>query len=180
MSMESPHEATKDLLKDLWKDKPLLITLVIGVIIVIYLVYKNSQASVIAPPAASGTTTPTGGTFYNTYSTHDVTRTGGTPSPHQPPAPPPPKKGGGQQTATIRAKQTSGIDAGWDRTHTGVPIRSQPSGYNDTIIGLVPFGGKIKVTGPLITGGLNQQGGSNQWYPVQGGYLSAWDVASIK
>jgi len=178
MSMNSPHDSAKDVLKDLWKDKPLLIAVVVAILIVLYLVYKYSQASILAPAAAStAAATPTGNTIYNSYSTTTKTVTG-SPSPTQPAQPAPPKRSGSR--AIIRAKQTSGIDAGWDSTHAGVPIRSQPSGYNDSIVRLAAFGSSVPLIGPVLNGGLNQQGGSMQWYPVVGGYLSAWDIASIQ
>ncbi len=171
MSMNSPHESAKDVLKDLWKDKPLLIAVVVAILIVLYLVYKYSQSSILAPAAAAAAT-PTGNTIYNSYSTSTKTVSSA-------PAPPAPPKRSGSRAA-IRAKQTSGIDANWDRTHAGVPIRSQPSGYNDSIVRLAAFGSSVPLLGPILNGGLNQQGGSTQWYPVAGGYLSAWDIASIQ
>lgn len=177
MSMNSPHESAKDVLRDLWKDKPLLLAVVVFILVALYLVYKYSQSSLIAPAATASASTPTGGSFSNTSITKTVTQTG----PGQPtPAPPPKTPKSGWGVAVIRAKQSSGIDAGWDKTHAGVPIRTQPSGYNDSIVRLIAFGKTIPLVGPVLSGGLNQQGGSTQWYPVSGGYLSAWDIASIK
>jgi hypothetical protein len=85
-----------------------------------------------------------------------------------------------QHVATIRAKTTSGPDASYDATHTGVPVRSAPSG-SATIIYTVPFGGTIALsTNSTVNGTSNQKGGSSAWYQVGNNqYLSAFDVVSV-
>ncbi len=81
---------------------------------------------------------------------------------------------------TIRSK---GVFPGFDKTHTGVPLRSSPGG-GGSILSYVGFGTTgVTITGAPVTGPLNQQGGSNLWYPVsvngQSGYISAQDLFPV-
>jgi hypothetical protein len=41
--------------KDLWKDKPLLITVAVGIAVLLYILYKNNSATLTAPAAPSDT-----------------------------------------------------------------------------------------------------------------------------
>jgi hypothetical protein len=58
-------EDFKDIGSALWRNKPLFITVVIGLLVVIYLVYKNSQANTAPAAGAMGAAPSTGsqGTF---------------------------------------------------------------------------------------------------------------------
>lgn len=64
----------------------------------------------------------------------------------------------------------------FDQSNPGVPIRSSPN-QTATLLGYLPFGASINVTGAAITGGLNE--GNTLWYPVQGGYISAYDLVAV-
>ncbi len=71
MSMNSPQESIKDVARDIWKDKPLMIAIVIVLVGVAYWAYqRNKTAGITAPTAAApnGPLSP-GGSFYNTYQT---------------------------------------------------------------------------------------------------------------
>ena len=50
----------KELWKDLWKDKPLLITLGVGLVAVLYILYRSNSANVVAPSGGTGTSTGDG------------------------------------------------------------------------------------------------------------------------
>lgn len=64
----------------------------------------------------------------------------------------------------------------FDQSNPGVPIRSAPN-QTGTLLGYLPFGASINVTGAAITGGINE--GNTLWYPVQGGYISAYDLVAV-
>jgi hypothetical protein len=100
----------------------------------------------------------------------------GTPPPTPPSTPPP------TRTVTVRAKQTSGPNADYDKSHSGVPIHAGTSGQTPTLR-LAPYGSQVQITGDAVIGASNTgsgQGGSDYWYPVVGGgYLSAWDVVGM-
>lgn len=105
-----------------------------------------------------------------------------TPPPPQPTPQPPPPQPTPQQKITIRQPVTSGQTAQYDATHSGVPIHSSPSWQAPTV-GTAAWGSQVTVTGPSVQGGSNfpngWQGGSTTWYPVQGGFVSSYDVAGI-
>lgn len=63
----------------------------------------------------------------------------------------------------------------FDQSNPGVPIRSAPNGAG-TLLGYLPFGASINVLGAAVTGGPNF--GNSLWYPVQGGYISAYDLVA--
>lgn len=105
-----------NVLKDLWKDKPLFITLAVGVVAVIYILWKNNQANVVAPVSATDPTaqvsTGGGGTYvqdsYSYYAptSNSSTITNPTPTPVTAPTPtivPVAKKG----TSTAGKKDTN-------------------------------------------------------------------------
>lgn len=173
----------KDIGRDLWKDKPLLIVLVVGVIGIVYILWKQNSANVTAPVAAPAATPPASGG--NTYvedsyysyapvSTATTTTTTGVPVPTPLPTPHYP-------VLTIRAAST--VDN--QRKIKGIPIRAKTDASGATI-GSVNFGQTIQSIGPIVTGGFNNPlsggSGSNQWYPVavgsKTGYISAYDVAN--
>lgn len=86
------------------------------------------------------------------------------------------------QSITIRQRQTSGPNAGYDKNNPGgVPIHQGTSGSSPTV-GLQPFGSTVATTGPSVVGSTNSgsgSGGSDYWYPIANGYISSWDVVGI-
>lgn len=80
----------------------------------------------------------------------------------------------------IRAKETSGPYAGYDKHNPGVPLRNAPGGSQ---VAQVPFGGDVTISGAAISGPMNASAGTNIWYPVtyqgQNGYVSSADLANI-
>jgi hypothetical protein len=103
----------KALFEDLWRDKPLVITVLVAMVALIYILYKNGLSGLSAPAAPVTPPAPVGGTFYNTYTTNSTIITTeqaaapvppmqGAPiaapvTPAQPAPPPAPK----QQTYTV-------------------------------------------------------------------------------
>jgi len=84
--------------------------------------------------------------------------------------PPPPTS----KTVTVRPKTTAGTFAGWDKTHTGVPIRSAANA-NAPVQSYAAFGSALKVLPAQLTGGNNF--GNAFWYQTQGGgYVSTSDA----
>lgn len=53
-------DTIKELGRDLWKNKPMLIAVVIGLIAVIYIIYKNSGGAAITAPASATDTSAAG------------------------------------------------------------------------------------------------------------------------
>ena len=168
--------------RDLWEDKPLLIAVVVAVIGVIYILWKNQNnvaaptlPSTPAPAQAIGTYVEE--SYYNYAPTTTSTTTTTTGTPIATPIP----SGPLYPLLTIRAASTADIQ----RKIKGIPIRAATSASGKTIGG-VNFGQKIQAIGALITGGFNNPlsggSGSNQWYPVsvggKTGYISAYDVAN--
>lgn len=188
MNYHSPtsdaHESLKDTLGALWENKPLFITMVVGLLVGGYVLYKHSSAAVIAPAAstASGTaTTPASYTNISTIINKTILPVpSGAPGQVALTGQPPTKPIIAPRIGIIRAKMSSGIDARWDSTHSGVPVRPQPSDFSGAVVRYIPFGGSINLLGPQLTGQMNQSGGSSTWYPVAGGYISAWDLATIR
>lgn len=82
---------------------------------------------------------------------------------------------------TIRNKGGSSIKSVQDYDNTnppGVPVKAVPGG---TQVRFQAYGSKVNATGPEVTGPNNvKEGtGSNSWWPVQGGYISAFDVSAV-
>lgn len=85
--INSPHESFKDIVKDIWSNKPVAFTLLALIGVGIYLLWKQGQAN--APAVAGSSTNPTGNTITDTYIT--VTKNmQSTPGPVGPPGPPGP------------------------------------------------------------------------------------------
>lgn len=65
----------------------------------------------------------------------------------------------------------------WDQTIKDIPIRDTPGGK---VVGGLGYGVQVIPTGPPVTGPNNlspgNPAGSTIWYPVQGGYISAFDI----
>ena len=95
------------------------------------------------------------------------------PIPTTPTPTPTPTPGSGLQ-GIIRAKTTSGGAATYDKSHNGVPIRSTPGG---AITGTQTYGSTVSITGPAVQGPSDF--GVTSWYPVLGGFISAFDFANI-
>src|SRR5258708_6993228 len=82
--MNTPHESFKETLGHLWANKPLFFTVIAGLAVVGFILYKNSNSAVIAPgtsPDASGTPGLNGGTYTNTSTIINTTTTTQPPSP---------------------------------------------------------------------------------------------------
>lgn len=109
--------------------------------------------------------------------------TGTTPAPTPAPAPPGQPRGRNVSTTvlTIRSKGGSSIASvqQYDATNPpGVPVRATPGGVQVRFQG---YGSTVNATGQSITGPNNvKEGtGSTAWWPVQGGYISAFDVVGV-
>lgn len=83
---------------------------------------------------------------------------------------------------TVRQKSTSGGDANWDASHTGIPLQGRTMDNSD--IGVIPFGTSLQTTGGAVTGSANHPAsglpGTTTWYPViyngLSGYVNAYDI----
>jgi hypothetical protein len=177
--MNSPHESVTEIATDVWKNnRPLAIALLAALGIVLFILYKKSKSALIAPPAPDGSTP--GNLASITYGaitniTENITTNNPGPPPPGPPPPPPPKQ---KNTGIIRLRN---LQAWYDKQIVGgVPIRKTPGATQQ--VRLAPYGSSIQILGPAVSGGSNfgkNKGGSTQWYPVSGGYISAFDIASI-
>ncbi len=85
-----------DVLRSLWKDKPLLITVAVGLAVLLFILYKSNKSTVTAPDGTVATTPTTGGggtyveesfNFYSPTSTTTTTTYAGVPT--QTPVTPP-------------------------------------------------------------------------------------------
>lgn len=102
-------DSLKEIGRDLWKDKPLLIAVVVGVAVVAWILIKNSQANAASSSAPAGSTLPTGagGTYVeDTYNfmaplTSTVTNAlTGLPTPITLPTPTPTTTSGGTSSGS--------------------------------------------------------------------------------
>lgn len=176
----------KDIGRDLWKNKPLLITLVIAVVAVAYILIRNSQNQLSAASTAdstmpAGATVPTSGgaTYveesYSNYAPTTTTTTGTTTNPIT-------TVTTAAKNALLTIRQASTADLA--KKVGGIPVRAQPG--TGASVGGLSFGKSIQATGAAIVGGYNNPlsggSGSNLWYPVvingKTGYVSAYDVGS--
>ena len=73
--------------KALWEDKPLLITVVVGLGILLYVLYKSNKGNVIAPTGTTAAGDQTGGG--NTYTTVEISGAPSTTTIYNPAAPAP-------------------------------------------------------------------------------------------
>lgn len=130
MSMNSPHESVKDIVKGIWKgNRPLAIAGLLVLVVVGYVLYKKSQAAnatpmPIAGPSPAGTP---GNTIYNTYSTITKTVTGQPPPVVAPPPTPGPQPGPGPKPPPPAG--TPGVNFGL------IPFSFFPTGRFPTIPG---------------------------------------------
>lgn len=82
----------------------------------------------------------------------------------------------------IRPRYANTTVTGYDKNHPeGIPVRATPGGQQ---VGVVAFGSLVNLTGAPTTGGSNLPGtqagsGSNVWFPVAGGYVSAYDLTGV-
>jgi hypothetical protein len=82
---------------------------------------------------------------------------------------------------TIRNKGGSSIKSVQDYDNTnppGVPVRAVPGGVQ---VRFQAYGSQVAATGAEVSGPNNvKEGtGSDSWWPVQGGYISAFDVSGV-
>lgn len=84
---------------------------------------------------------------------------------------------------TVRQRYSSNIPSVMDYdkiSPNGVPIRPQPGSSSE--VRKQAYGSQIELLGAEVTGPSNvkESGmGSNQWFPVQGGYISSFDLSSV-
>lgn len=155
-----------------------------GGVVLFVLVKQHMAAS--ASSAASNTTSSQTSQASNPLSGYDLSSMAGLPYgyedgyPSGNPPPPPTTTIQQQLEGLIRAKETTGPYASYDKTHSGIPLRNAPGG---TQLSLVPFGATVAVSGSAVTGPMNSQSGTDDWYPVtyggQSGYVSSADLANI-
>ncbi|SRR5579885_2015255 len=79
--------SVKQIVRDLWSNKPLAITLLVGAAAVGYMLYKNSNGTAFVAPVGAATTPGTGSTFSSSYTQIINPPTSQPPSPGTP-APP--------------------------------------------------------------------------------------------
>lgn len=86
---------------------------------------------------------------------------------------------------TIRQKGGSSVPSvqSYDKNNPpGVPVRATPGGVQ---VRFQSYGSTVATTGPAINGGPSNVkegvsgGGSLTWYPVEGGFISAFDVSGV-
>lgn len=82
---------------------------------------------------------------------------------------------------TIRNKGGSSIKSVQDYDNTnppGVPVRAVPGGVQ---VRFQAYGSQVAATGPQVNGPNNvkENTGSDSWWPVQGGYISSFDVSGF-
>lgn len=203
MSIDTPERpGFKDVFNLVRKSPALLVTGIIGVLVVGYIIVKNSQqnATPATPDTLAQTTSP-GGYDNAPQQTPQpqpiiiiptpVPAPSPVPTPTPTPVPTPtptPSPGTGatvpstSQDDIVRTRYGNPSVAGYDKTHSqGVPIRSGPN-TSDTVR-YAAYGSKINITGPAVAGSSNlgktDDRGTQYWYPVAGGgYISAFDVQS--
>jgi hypothetical protein len=83
--MDIRGASLRQIVRDIWSNKPLAITLLVGVAAVIYILYKNGG---LTAPTATSTSTPTGTTTFNNSYTQ-VISSGPTPPAPAPGSPAP-------------------------------------------------------------------------------------------
>jgi len=156
--------------------KAIVIAIGVVLIFIIYNYFKNSGAG------TNNQNANTQGQYYLIRNEIDLPGKPGTQ--REPPTgnPPPPQPT--QAGIFVRQKGSQSNVAAWDNTHSGVPIRSSPSG-SASIVSYLPFGSKVNLqsTAP-VTGQSNfgtntpqdRQSGSTLWYKVNNGYVSSYDL----
>lgn len=144
--------------------------------------YTSDSGPVDNYPTSGGDTGPAG-----PQGPPGTTGAPGQPGPQGPPGTPgtPGQGQTGQQEGLVRARFNSATTTAWDTSHPqGVPIRSAPDG-NASVVSYAQYASDIQLTGVPVTGGNNFNGGvttnpgqgGTLWFPVQGGYISGYDLA---
>ncbi len=133
---------------------------------------KGGTAST-TPSSASGLGLAIDPTTGMPYAVEGLVPSGGVQNTSAPPPPTTPPAATPVPSYTTRGNITSG----WGANTTTIPIRDTPGG---NVIGGIPFGTRVTTQGPAVTGpnnfGPTATGGSTDWYPVQGGYVSSFDI----
>lgn len=140
-----------------------------------------------APSGSTSSPTPIPTSTSSTPDLNSVSSTGSTPVINNNPtnvtnAPGTPRGRTVNQTVlTIRQKGGSSIQSvkDYDATNPpGVPVRATPGGVQVRFAG---YGSQQTATGQAIAGPNNvkENTGSNTWWPVQGGYISSFDVSAV-
>lgn len=97
---------------------------------------------------------------------------------------PPPNQTPTQLTGSIALlRQQYGTGRGSGAKSATIPVRATTSG-NGQVISQLPAGSSVEILGPPVQGQNNFPGalagqGTTTWYPVQGGYISAFDVVNV-
>lgn len=178
----------KEIGGDLWRNKPLLIVVLLAVGIAAYVLIRNSQNQLAASlPAPSGQTSSGsggGGTYVEESITYNITNPVQSPPVITPPVTTPPVTTPpviSKILLTIR--QATSINK--KNGQTSVPVKAQPGA--GASIGSLKYGAVIQALGQAVMGEYNYPlsggSGSNLWYPVslngKTGYVSAYDVGSV-
>lgn len=188
-------------IEGLFKDHPYMTWggVGLGIVAVVVVVVRSRQSPVTAAtnPTNTPATTPAASSSSDTLSGYDMSSMAGIPygfettvpytvgqqpitntNTNNPPSSTPPS-----ETGVVRTSQsgTKGDDSGYDKTHTGVPMRTSPSVSAGAMT--VPFNASVNITGNASQGPLNTVSGSTSWYPVtyngQTGFINASDLGNI-
>lgn len=206
--MADERPGFKDILGQLKKNPMLLGVIIVGIIGVIFIIYKQNQqingsgtTNPTTPAQASGGSMGSGSTAPTTtlnqffYAKPQGQGTAGAnqPSGSNTPLHLQPDTNAtsmttapANQTLTIRPQGGNAQVSSYDVNAKGVPIWSSPNATPGSQIGTINFGSQVQEQGPGVTGGSNfgpnSTGGSNLWYKVTSGgktgYVSAYDVQS--
>jgi len=147
-----------------------------AIIVPKFLAQNQTSANSTTPTSASGLGLAVDPTTGLPYAVEGLVPSGGTvASSGPPPIPTTPAAATPMPTTTYttRGNITSGAGAGT----SDIPVRSSPGGQ---VVGNIPFGTRVTTQGPAVTGpnnfGPGNTSGSTDWYPVQGGYVSGFDI----
>jgi len=169
-----------DVFRLISKSPALMITAVVGVGGIIFILMRKNSEAVIAPspdPATGDTSRQLGG-YYIQYDTIDNRPVVSPPVNVTVIAPPNVKS---STTAFVRGRFSTPQVEAYDKGETrGVPVRGSPGG---DIVGYQSYGSQITIIGDAVTGRGNLKDpklGSYQWLPVNGGFISAYDLTGLQ
>lgn len=163
--------------------------LAVGAVVVVVVVMR-AKSSAPVPTATTPTSTPasTSSMASNPISGYDMSQMAGIPYGYETSSPAsatatatstPPAQ---SEQGVTRSKTTSGTSASYDKSHTGVPMHSNPNTAASSLVTLVPYNSQVNITGNAVNGTAAMPGFSN-WYPVsyngQTGYINAYDIGNI-
>ncbi len=166
MMAHSPHEGFKDTLRHVWHNKPLFWTMVIGLVVVGYILYKKNSAAAVAPGSTSNTAANgTPGSYSNTYINVSKTMIPGAPAPTSPhsgipgvvPVPVVNPKGPKPKIWIPPKKKVGGLptSAPDPRTHPADPKNNPTVGSQPSTNPIIPFG--------MLPAGSHPMGSTITW-----------------